>query len=102
MGVAVGLHRDGFARVRVAARLARGVPQSRVEPARVARRAGAYPQRLAGPRERPRAVDPPARVPADVGGRGGGELWRAELLGVSRLAPQNPGRPVRADAGARG
>src|SRR6266480_515866 len=102
MGVAVGLHRDGFARLRVAARLARRVPQSRVEPARVARRAGAYPQRPARPRERPHAVDPPARVPADVGGRGGEALGRSDLVVLPVLAPEIPGRPLRDQAGPGG
>src|SRR5437762_4315381 len=102
MGVAVGLHRDGLARVRVAARLARRVPQSRVEPARVARRAGAYPQRPARPRERPHAVDPPARVPADVGGRGGEALGRSDLVVLPVLAPEIPGRPLRDQAGPGG
>src|SRR6266513_3276371 len=102
MGVAVGLHRDGLARLRVAARLARRVPQARVEPARVARRAGAYPQRRARPRERPHAVDPPARVPADVGGRGGEALGRSDLVVLPVLAPEIPGRPLRNQAGPGG
>src|SRR5207247_10024340 len=81
--LAVGLHRDGLARVRLAAPVARRVPQSRVEPACLERRAGTYSQRSARPREGPCTVDPPARIQADLGGRGGKtlEIGRASCRG---------------------
>src|SRR5207247_5554844 len=78
------------------------ISQSRVEPACLERRAGTYSQRSARPREGPCTVDPPARIQADLGGRGGKTLGRSDLVVLPVLAPEIPGRPVRNQAGAGG